>query len=158
MTRVFAATSNQTVRLHIIIRYYRMYQWRAKARMRPCACAGWCESAYFAHAPSFSLDLFVVNLKHLVKIFPIRMVYIRRQETLGRCAVFFTRRWGTTFVTSCFLSCPPSPFWRRVYSERKYTFSTVIKSFQKWDNALLCKCIHLPKMDIGTRNTCTCYF
>ena len=27
-----------------------MYHWRAKARMRPCACAGCCESAHFAHA------------------------------------------------------------------------------------------------------------
>ena len=30
--------------------YYRMYHWRANARMRPYRCAGWCESAHFAHA------------------------------------------------------------------------------------------------------------
>ena len=28
-------------------------QWRTKAQMRPCACAGWCESAYFAHAQRY---------------------------------------------------------------------------------------------------------
>ena len=33
-----------------IIGYYRVFQWRANARMRLCACARWCESAYFAHA------------------------------------------------------------------------------------------------------------
>ena len=33
-----------------IIGYYRMYRWRAKAWMRPCACAGWWESTHFAHA------------------------------------------------------------------------------------------------------------
>ena len=27
-----------------------MYQWRANARIRPCACAGLFESAHFAHA------------------------------------------------------------------------------------------------------------
>ena len=27
-----------------------MYQWRAHAQMRLCACAGWCESAHSAHA------------------------------------------------------------------------------------------------------------
>ena len=30
--------------------YYRMYQWRAKAQIRPCVCAGWRESGHFAHA------------------------------------------------------------------------------------------------------------
>ena len=30
--------------------YYRMYELRAKSRLRLCACAGWCESAHFAIA------------------------------------------------------------------------------------------------------------
>ena len=30
-----------------LIGYYRMYQLKAKARMRPCACARWCESELF---------------------------------------------------------------------------------------------------------------
>ena len=29
--------------------YYRMYEWRAKARMILCTCAGWYESLHFAH-------------------------------------------------------------------------------------------------------------
>ena len=33
-----------------IIGFYRVFQWRAKARIKFCACAGWCESADFAHA------------------------------------------------------------------------------------------------------------
>ena len=33
-----------------IIGYYRTYKWRAKARMRLCACAGRPESAHLAHA------------------------------------------------------------------------------------------------------------
>ena len=33
-----------------IIRFYRMLQWRANARMRFRACAGWYESAHLAHA------------------------------------------------------------------------------------------------------------
>ena len=33
-----------------IIGYYRMLQWTTIARMRPCACAEWCESTHFAHA------------------------------------------------------------------------------------------------------------
>ena len=33
-----------------IIGFYRMHQWRAKARMRACACTDWCESAHFAHS------------------------------------------------------------------------------------------------------------
>ena len=32
-----------------IIGYHSIYQWRAKARMRHLACAGWCESTHFAH-------------------------------------------------------------------------------------------------------------
>ena len=30
---------------YIIIELYRKYQWRARAQLRPCACAGWYESA-----------------------------------------------------------------------------------------------------------------
>ena len=33
---------------NIIIGYYRMYEWRGKARTILCACVGWSESAYFA--------------------------------------------------------------------------------------------------------------
>ena len=33
----------------IITGYYRMYEWRAKAHVILCACAGWSESAPFAH-------------------------------------------------------------------------------------------------------------
>ena len=33
-----------------IIGYYRMYEWRAKARMILSECARLCESAHFAHA------------------------------------------------------------------------------------------------------------
>ena len=33
--------------------YNKIYPWRAKAWMRPCTCAGLCESAYFEHAQRF---------------------------------------------------------------------------------------------------------
>ena len=32
-----------------IFGYYRMFQWKANARIILCACAGWCASAHFAH-------------------------------------------------------------------------------------------------------------
>ena len=33
-----------------IIGHYRIYQWKANAQMRFCACPGWCVSSHFAHA------------------------------------------------------------------------------------------------------------
>ena len=32
------------------IEYYRIYEWRAKARMILCACAGWCECAFCVYS------------------------------------------------------------------------------------------------------------
>ena len=48
--RIRAVWSGPSLSAARIIGYYRMYQQRAKARMSPCACAGWCESALFVHA------------------------------------------------------------------------------------------------------------
>ena len=50
---------------HIIIGYYRMYEWRAKVQMILCACTGWSESAFYSF--SFSLDevLIIVSFRHL---------------------------------------------------------------------------------------------
>ena len=48
--RIRAVWSKFSLSANRIIRYHRMYQWRAKARMGPCACAGWCESANVVHA------------------------------------------------------------------------------------------------------------
>ena len=49
----FCACSKACFRLerpNWIIGYYRMFQNGANARMRLCACAGWCGSAHFLHA------------------------------------------------------------------------------------------------------------
>ena len=35
--------------------YYKMYEWRAKARMKLCACAWWYECAFCAFKSTFSL-------------------------------------------------------------------------------------------------------
>ena len=32
-----------------LIGYYRMWEWRGRARMIPCACPRWSKSAHFAH-------------------------------------------------------------------------------------------------------------
>ena len=55
-------TVNALIRLHIcavwsghslstnrIFGHYRMYEWRAKAQMILCACAGWSKSVHFMH-------------------------------------------------------------------------------------------------------------
>ena len=47
--RIRAVWSGPSLSADRIIGYYRMFQWRANAWMRPCACTGWCESAHFAH-------------------------------------------------------------------------------------------------------------
>ena len=46
----FAVWSRPSLSTARITGYYRMYQWRAKARMRPCAYAVWSESIHFVHA------------------------------------------------------------------------------------------------------------
>ena len=47
--RICAVWSGPSVSANRIIGYYRMYEWRAKARMIFCACTGWSEFARFAH-------------------------------------------------------------------------------------------------------------
>ena len=42
--------SGSSLSANRIIGYYRMFQWRANARMRFCACAGRWESVHFARA------------------------------------------------------------------------------------------------------------
>ena len=49
--RIRAVWSGPSLSTTRIIGYYIMYEWRAKAWMILCACAGWCESAHFTHAP-----------------------------------------------------------------------------------------------------------
>ena len=44
-----AAWPGHSLSANRIIRYYRMYEWKTKARMILCACAGWSESAYNAN-------------------------------------------------------------------------------------------------------------
>ena len=51
--RIRAVWSGPSLSESRIIEYYWMFQWRANARMRLCACAGWCEYAHFAHARSY---------------------------------------------------------------------------------------------------------
>ena len=46
---IHAVWSGPSLSAARIIEYYRMYQWRAKSWIRPCAWASWCESAHFAH-------------------------------------------------------------------------------------------------------------
>ena len=48
--RIRAVWSGPSLSANRIIEYYRMYQWTAKTRIRPCARAEWCYSAQFAHA------------------------------------------------------------------------------------------------------------
>ena len=47
--RIRAVWSGPSLSANRIIGYRGMYEWRAKARMILCACAGWSEFAYFAH-------------------------------------------------------------------------------------------------------------
>ena len=47
--RIRAILSGHSLSANKIIVYYRMYEWRAKARMILCACAGAPESAHFMH-------------------------------------------------------------------------------------------------------------
>ena len=47
--RICAFWSGHSLSANRITGYYRMYDWRAKDRMIICACAGWSESAHFAH-------------------------------------------------------------------------------------------------------------
>ena len=49
-SRSACASSQSDQDLRCAIGFYRMYEWRANARMRFCVCAGWCESAHFAYA------------------------------------------------------------------------------------------------------------
>ena len=44
-----AVWSRPLLSAYRIIGYYRMNEWRVKAWTKPCACARWSESAYFAH-------------------------------------------------------------------------------------------------------------
>ena len=44
-----AVWSGPSLSSNRIIGYYLIYDWRAKPRMILCACAGWFESAHFAH-------------------------------------------------------------------------------------------------------------
>ena len=46
--------------------YYRMYEWRAKARTIPCPCAGWPESVYFAHFVAWLSQLVLQRENDLV--------------------------------------------------------------------------------------------
>ena len=47
--QIIAVRSRLSLSANRIIGYYRMYEWRAKARMILCARAGWYESTHFAH-------------------------------------------------------------------------------------------------------------
>ena len=51
--RICAVWSRPSLSTNRIIRYYRIFHWRSSARMWLCACAGWCESAHFAHAQNY---------------------------------------------------------------------------------------------------------
>ena len=48
--RIYAGWSGPSLSADRIIGYYRMYESRANVGFVRCACAGWAESAYFAHA------------------------------------------------------------------------------------------------------------
>ena len=47
--RIRAVWSGPSLSANKIIGYYRMYEWRAKARMILCACKRWSKSANFEH-------------------------------------------------------------------------------------------------------------
>ena len=49
-----AVWSGPSLSANKAIRYYRMYEWTAKARLIFCASAGWSESAHVAHVWSHS--------------------------------------------------------------------------------------------------------
>ena len=45
--RIRAVWSGPSLSANRISGYYKMYEWRAKARMILCACAGWSDSTHF---------------------------------------------------------------------------------------------------------------
>ena len=57
--RICAVWSGSLLYANRITGYYRMYEWRTKARMILCTWSGWSESAHIAHVMlkiTFSLD------------------------------------------------------------------------------------------------------
>ena len=55
------------------------------------------------------------DIKYLSFFFFFFFFFLRGVDTLGR----FSATREITFMTSCFLYCMPSPFWKGVYSLRK---------------------------------------
>ena len=82
------AVSGFSLSANRIIGYYRMYKWRAYARVILCACAGWPESVHFAHAQR---HLFRLMRPHKSQhITGIRQDRICRQTARSIHQVFFT--------------------------------------------------------------------
>ena len=51
--RIRTVWSWPSLSAHRTIGYYRIYEWRAKARMILCACAGWSKCAFCAFSKAF---------------------------------------------------------------------------------------------------------
>ena len=93
---ICAGRSGPSLSATRIIRYYRMYKWKAKARMILWPCAGLYESADFAHvrrhffAVAISTDIYIAPNKR--KIFFYENVCCWTQKCLACGAIFFPFR------------------------------------------------------------------
>ena len=118
--RVRAVWSGPSLSANRFIGYYRMFEWRAKARMTLCACAGWSESVHVAHVEcTFSIDIFTESLS--TSIFWSFKVTWSLLIDLAVSPKYFTKR--TMFV----------------YKHNKYLFERV----------LLLKAPYFSKTDIS---------
>ena len=71
--RIRAVWSGPSLSANRIIGYYRIYEWRAKARMTLCAWAWWSKSARLAHARKhLSLDVAHMIIDGIWLVFPQR--------------------------------------------------------------------------------------
>ena len=64
--RISAVWSVPSLSANRTTRYYRMYEWRSKARMILCACAGWSEATLMFDASHIrKVSLFLSNAKEV---------------------------------------------------------------------------------------------
>ena len=141
--------------------YYRMYEWRAKAHMIVCACAGWFEFAHFEHvwrhflASHYPYGVFLRRgewkyvqtvMVHLPRSLPCRYT-VKKMEREGCEDVF--RFWAILgpgfFLNIPHLQAPPSqkqmaiPQWLKVaiYEWSSKTLQLAIKVLSPVGNLTL---------------------
>ena len=85
-----------------MIRYYRIYQLRAKARMRTCTCAGRCKSAHFEHARKRGPSN--ISLRILIRVFDLcqkKLEYLGLSKTLNIGPGSNVRMRRLTWILAC---------------------------------------------------------